>query len=76
MTNILIRDLDEQVVERLKQRAKRHHRSLQAELKRLVESAAQFSMTETKQVSRGWHKNLSTKTHTDSVDLLHEDRKR
>jgi plasmid stability protein len=76
MTNILIRDLDDEVVARLKLRAKNHHRSLQAELKSLVESAVQFSIAETKQVSRVWHKNLSTKKHTDSADLLHEDRKR
>jgi plasmid stability protein len=40
MPDILIRNLDEQVVKRLKQRAKQNHRSLQSEAKLLLERAA------------------------------------
>lgn len=76
MASILIRDLDDEIVTRLKQRAKQHHRSLQSELKYLVESAVQFSISEMKQKSRAWHKNLRTKVYTDSAILLREDRKR
>ena len=40
MKTIHIRDVPEVVIERLKLRAKRHHRSLQGELKALVTEAA------------------------------------
>lgn len=40
MKSIHIRDLPEVVVERLKRRALRHHRSLQGELQKLLTDAA------------------------------------
>lgn len=41
MAQILVRDLDAGVVERLKSRAAHHRRSLQAEAKLILEQAAQ-----------------------------------
>lgn len=46
MPDILIRNLDEQTVKRLKQRAKRNRRSLQNEAKLLLEQAASPSVNE------------------------------
>jgi plasmid stability protein len=40
MSQILIRDLSEQTVEQLKKRAKRNRRSLQAEVRLILEDAA------------------------------------
>ncbi len=40
--NLSIKNVPEDVVARLKQRAKRHHRSLQGELSALVEEAAEL----------------------------------
>ena len=44
MPDILIRNLDEQTVKQLKERAKRHRRSLQNEAKLLLEQAAGTSI--------------------------------
>ncbi len=40
MANLTIRNLDDEVVEKLKARAKAHHRSLEAELRTLLSDAA------------------------------------
>lgn len=40
MANLTIRNLDDEVVEKLKARAKAHHRSLEAELRVLLSDAA------------------------------------
>lgn len=39
MAQVLVRQLNEQVVERLKKRAKEHGRSLQSEVKTILEEA-------------------------------------
>lgn len=40
MANLTIRNLDDEVVKRLKARAKAHNRSLEAELRTILEAAA------------------------------------
>ncbi len=40
MANLTIRNLDDEVVAKLKARAKAHHRSLEAELRALLSEAA------------------------------------
>ncbi len=56
MPQVLVRDLDAAVVERLKQRARRHGRSLQKEAKAILEAAAiTMTMDEARQVADGWH---------------------
>lgn len=40
MPQVLVRDLDSVVIQRLKSRARRHRRSLQAELRHILEQAA------------------------------------
>jgi hypothetical protein len=45
MSNILIRDLDPDLVERLKAQAKRNDRSLQAELRVILEREARRPLT-------------------------------
>ena len=40
MPHVLIRELDPSVIRKLKSRARRHRRSLQAELKEIMEQAA------------------------------------
>ncbi len=76
MAQLLIRDIDPMIIKRLKQSAKLHKRSLQGELKSIVEGAAKMTMTEAYAVSKAWHKQLSGRTFTDSTALLREDRNR
>jgi len=76
MSQLLIRNLEPTVIKRLKLRAKQHHRSLQAELKAIVESATKMSMEEAKQVCNTWQKRLVGNSFSDSAELLREERNR
>jgi len=77
MAQVLVRDLDKATVERLKDRARQHGRSLQAEAKALLqEAAAMFTMEEALANSRRWHRRLAGRKHSDSAALVHEDRER
>jgi len=77
MRQVLVRDLDEETVERLKDRARQHGRSLQAEVKAILqEAAAIFTMEETLANSKAWHRRLAARKHSDSAALLREDRDR
>jgi len=76
--NVLIRDLDEKTVNELKKRAETGNRSLQAELKAIIEDAT----------ARDWQRTWAAADHifeelratgrkfSDSTELLREDRER
>jgi plasmid stability protein len=74
MANVLIRDLDEDTLKRLKAAAKTHGRSLQAEIHDVLRSAGARSLAETRRLSTRWLKRLRTIQHSDSADLIREDR--
>jgi len=76
MARVLIRDLDERTVERLKQRAARNHRSLQAELRMIVERAAAVDIVESRAVASRIRRKLSGRKHSDSTARIAEDRQR
>jgi plasmid stability protein len=74
MANILIRDLDADVLNRLKAAAKRHGRSLQAEIHDALGRAAVTSLAETRRLSARWLKRLQGLSQSDSTSLIREDR--
>ena len=74
MTNILIRDLDDEVLARLKATAKAHGRSLQAEIHEVLESASIRNLAETRRLSAQWLKRLGGSSQSDSTKLIREDR--
>lgn len=76
MARVLIRDLDEGTVDRLKARAARSNRSLQAELQMIVERAAVVDIIESRAVAARIRRKLSDRNHSNSVALLAEDRRR
>ena len=81
MPEVLVRNLDAAVVEQLKARARDGGRSLQAELKIILEQAVQPATT---RLSRAAYRaladqvrtTLGDRPQTDSVTLLAEDRAR
>lgn len=75
MADILVRGLNEEIVEQLKQRAKLAGRSLQNETKLILEQAAGRTLAESLQVAAGWRKKLG-KQSTNSAEALREDRSR
>jgi plasmid stability protein len=76
MARVLIRDLDERIVERLKRRASRNGRSLQAELQMIIERAAAVDLVESREVAARIRKKLAGRKHSDSAELLAADRSR
>ncbi|MFL6647138.1 MAG: FitA-like ribbon-helix-helix domain-containing protein [Sulfurifustis sp.] len=76
MAQVLVRDLDKAVIERLKARAEQHGRSLQVELKTILEQAAREDMISARRLAERIRKKLAARVHSDSVELLAEDRRR
>ena len=77
MSQILVRDLDPEVVERLKARARAHGRSLQKEVKSILEeAAATLSLGEAAEAAELWQRRLAGREHSDSAELVREDRER
>lgn len=77
VVQVLVRDMDAEVVERLKQRARRHGRSLQREAKAILEEAAsRQTMEEARAAALRIRRRLAAREFSDSVDLIHADRER
>lgn len=84
MAQVLVDDLDPIIVEKLETLARRHGRSLQAELKYILEQAVQTEAAPTKQIDMAAARErikqvqamYAGRTFTDSVELLREDRER
>ncbi len=78
MAQVLVRDLDEKVVKRLKARAVRRGRSLQVELKAILEQAARSDtdMARFKRLAAKMRRELAGRKHSDSGELQAEDRER
>jgi plasmid stability protein len=83
MSEVLVRNLDEAVIEQLKARARGSGRSLQAELKLILEQAtrpvlapAQPSRAEYRALADRIRDALGDRTQADSTELLAEDRAR
>ena len=75
MAQVLIRNLEPDVFERLKATAARHNRSLEAELRRILTEAGAPPAEMTAGIERV-RKMLAGRAFTDSVDDLRDDRLR
>ncbi len=78
MAQVLVRNLDEKTVAQLKKRAVGNGRSLQAELKLLLEQAARPDGMDAWQEVKQFRAKMkkSRRTFTDSATLIREDRRR
>ena len=76
MAQVLIRELRADVVARLKARAKQRGRSLQTELKEILEQASRQSALDARTLAARIRRQLAGRTHSDSAQLLAEDRVR
>jgi plasmid stability protein len=74
MPNVLIRDLDEAILSRLKAAAKIHGRSLQAEIHDILQRASVLSLAETRRLSTEWLKRLRASAQADSTQMIRRDR--
>ncbi len=76
MPDILVRGLDEETLRRLKERARRHGRSLQGEAKLLLEQAAGTDPEELAAMLQGWKERFAGRQMADSAAIISEDRDR
>ena len=76
MAQIIVRNLDDAVVERLKARARSNGRSLEAEVRIILEQSAKVDMATARRHVMEIRKKLAGRKFTDSVELIREDRDR
>lgn len=76
MGQILVRDLNDEVIERLKDRARNDGRSLQSEVKLILEQAARADVKAARKLANDIRKRFKGRKLTDSADLIREDRDR
>lgn len=74
--NLSIKNVPDQVVERLRQRAKRHHRSLQGELLAIIEAAVREDQPATPADVLAEVRRLGLRTPSEAAALIRADRDR
>jgi plasmid stability protein len=76
VSQILVRNLDDAAVERLKSRARAHGRSLQAEAKDILEQSARIDVAEARKLVDCIRRSFEGRKFVDSTELVREDRDR
>jgi antitoxin FitA len=76
MPDILIRGLEPETVRRLKACAKRHGRSLQGEVKSLIDEAASDRSARVEAILERCRQRFAGRRFSSSVPLIREDRNR
>lgn len=76
MAQVLVRNLPTEVVRKLKIRAQQHRRSLQEELKDILEQAAQQNAKNVQAKVNQVRKLFAGRKFSDSSDLIRQDRAR
>jgi len=76
MGQVLVRNLHAQVVRKLKLRARQHRRSLQEELKEILEHAARQNPADVQAKVNQVRKMFAGRRFTDSSELIRRDRAR
>lgn len=74
--NLSIKNAPDDVVHRLRQRAERHHRSLQGELLAIVEEAVRSDQTLTPAELLAEVRRLGLRTPSESAAIVRHDRER
>jgi plasmid stability protein len=77
MPDVLVRDVEEATLAKLKERARGNGRSLGAELRFILEQAARtVDMSRARALAEQMTRRLADRPHSDSTELLREDRRR
>jgi antitoxin FitA len=76
MAQIIVRNLDDDVVTRLKMRARDNDRSLEAEVRHILEQSAKIDMAQARLIVMQRRKKLQGRKFADSIELIREDRDR
>ena len=76
MPQLLIRNLDDETIQSLKVRAKNHNRSLQGEVKLVLEEYANRPDESPLAIADRWQGYFAGRAFSNSAELLREDRER
>ncbi|MBK5275992.1 MAG: hypothetical protein JJE30_13195 [Desulfuromonadales bacterium] len=76
MPQLLIRNLDEETIQNLKDRAKRHNRSLQGEVKLILEGCAARPDESPLAIAERWQGYFAGCNFSDSTEMVRQDRER
>ncbi len=76
MSPLLIRNLAEETIEQLKNQAKLHNRSLQGEVKQILEENVKMSIKNARIKARKIRASFGKNVFSDSAHLIREDRNR
>ncbi len=76
MAQIIVRNLDNSVVERLKSRARNNGRSLEAEVRLILEQSARVDMSTARNMAMDMRMRLKGRKFPDVAELIREDRER
>ena len=76
MPQLLVRHLDEDTIKRLKALAKQHGRSLQGQVKLVLEEAATLPVGEVSTLLEKWQRRLTRRRFSDSARVIRKDRNR
>jgi plasmid stability protein len=77
MAQILVRNLEPEVVERLKEQARNNGRSLQAEVAQILREAShRRAMADARAIADKWKAYWGDRIFSDSAELIREDRER
>ena len=76
MAQLLVRNLNRTVVERLRRRARRGGRSVESEVRAILEQATQADMASARTLANRIRARLRGRRFSDSAALVREDRDR
>ena len=76
MPQLLVRNLDEDTIKRLKALAKQHGRSLQGQVKVVLEEATTLPVGEVSTLLEKWQRRLAGRRLGDSAKIIRKDRGR
>lgn len=76
MAQVVIRNIDDGAIRRLRSRATRKGVSLERELRTIITQAARMDRTEFRSRAAAFRRRLAGRRHSDSTVLLREDRAR
>ncbi|MCX6646639.1 MAG: TraY domain-containing protein [bacterium] len=76
MAQILVRDLDDDLVKRLKKRAKQNGRSLEAEIRIILDQSDTITMSDARKLADKIRARFKGRKQSDSAALIREDRDR
>lgn len=76
MSQLLIRNLEDETIQKLKTRAKSHNRSLQGEVKLILEAVASQPDELPLTIAEQWQGYFAGRSFSDSTEQVREDRER